>query len=192
MGACRQPELAHTYLWGWTLGQHLGCCWVVPAGRWPQEAGKGPAAPTQPRLPCRNYTLKCMPLPLSDVAQAFRSHPERTEEAVHKVGRAHGQGAPGPEGTHPWPLTASRLLQLQTCLARNQLRRTMPTQTFPLQQGTLTSASEQVCWAPRHPGAAFPCPEQPWVAWVSCAGSTPPLCPRQGRAPGAGLVATVP
>uniref|UniRef100_A0A8C5THH6 Capping protein regulator and myosin 1 linker 2 n=1 Tax=Malurus cyaneus samueli TaxID=2593467 RepID=A0A8C5THH6_9PASS len=33
----------------------------------------------------RNYTLKSMPLPMSDVAQAFRSHPERTEEAVHKA-----------------------------------------------------------------------------------------------------------
>ncbi|NXX40449.1 CARL2 protein, partial [Tricholaema leucomelas] len=65
----------------------------------------------------RNYTLKAMPLPLSDVAQAFRSHPERTEEAVHK---------------------------LQSCLARNQLRRTMPTQTFRLQQGTVTSSSEQM------------------------------------------------
>lgn len=27
-----------------------------------------------------------MPLPMSDVAQAYRSNPERTEEAVHKVG----------------------------------------------------------------------------------------------------------
>uniref|UniRef100_U3JXI0 Capping protein regulator and myosin 1 linker 2 n=1 Tax=Ficedula albicollis TaxID=59894 RepID=U3JXI0_FICAL len=34
----------------------------------------------------RNYTLKAMPLPMSDVAQAYRSNPERTEEAVHKVG----------------------------------------------------------------------------------------------------------
>ncbi|NXP76254.1 CARL2 protein, partial [Ramphastos sulfuratus] len=65
----------------------------------------------------RNYTLKSMPLPTSDMAQAFRSHPERTEEAVHK---------------------------LQSCLARNQLRHTVPTQTFHLQQGILTSSSEQM------------------------------------------------
>uniref|UniRef100_A0A8B9SNZ2 Capping protein regulator and myosin 1 linker 2 n=1 Tax=Anas platyrhynchos TaxID=8839 RepID=A0A8B9SNZ2_ANAPL len=39
----------------------------------------------------RNYTLKSMPLPMSDVAQAYRSNPERTEEAVHKV-RGHGLG----------------------------------------------------------------------------------------------------
>uniref|UniRef100_A0A8B9Z9E0 Capping protein regulator and myosin 1 linker 2 n=1 Tax=Buteo japonicus TaxID=224669 RepID=A0A8B9Z9E0_9AVES len=32
----------------------------------------------------RNYTLKSMPLPMSDVAQAYRSNPEKTEEAVHK------------------------------------------------------------------------------------------------------------
>ncbi|XP_051485757.1 capping protein, Arp2/3 and myosin-I linker protein 2 [Apus apus] len=65
----------------------------------------------------RNYTLKSMPLPMSDVAQAHRSNPERTEEAVHK---------------------------LQACLARNQLRRTLPAQTFRLQQGFLTTSSEQM------------------------------------------------
>uniref|UniRef100_A0A8C3PYT7 Capping protein regulator and myosin 1 linker 2 n=1 Tax=Chrysolophus pictus TaxID=9089 RepID=A0A8C3PYT7_CHRPC len=69
----------------------------------------------------RNYTLKSMPLPMSDVAQAYRSNPERTEEAVHK---------------------------LQSCLARNQTRRALPTQTFRLQQGILTSSSEQVSVAP--------------------------------------------
>ncbi|NWS72027.1 CARL2 protein, partial [Crotophaga sulcirostris] len=65
----------------------------------------------------RNYTLKSMPLPMSDVAQAFRSNPEKTEEAVHK---------------------------LQSCLTRNQLRRTLPAQTFRLQQGILTTSSEQM------------------------------------------------
>ncbi|NWQ90585.1 CARL2 protein, partial [Burhinus bistriatus] len=65
----------------------------------------------------RNYTLKSMPLPMSDVAQAYRSNPEKTEEAVHK---------------------------LQSCLTRNQLRRTLPTQTFRLQQGILTTSSEQM------------------------------------------------
>uniref|UniRef100_A0A8C2THI2 Capping protein regulator and myosin 1 linker 2 n=1 Tax=Coturnix japonica TaxID=93934 RepID=A0A8C2THI2_COTJA len=40
----------------------------------------------------RNYTLKSMPLPMSDVAQAYRSNPERTEEAVHKVGQRLGWG----------------------------------------------------------------------------------------------------
>ncbi|XP_058702014.1 capping protein, Arp2/3 and myosin-I linker protein 2 [Poecile atricapillus] len=65
----------------------------------------------------RNYTLKAMPLPMSDVAQAYRSNPERTEEAVHK---------------------------LQSCLTRNQLRQTLPAQTFRLQQGILTTSSEQM------------------------------------------------
>ncbi|XP_068022698.1 capping protein, Arp2/3 and myosin-I linker protein 2 [Melanerpes formicivorus] len=62
----------------------------------------------------RNYSLKSMPLPVSDVAQAFRSHPQRTQEAVHK---------------------------LQACLARNQLRRAVPAQTFRLPQGFLASSS---------------------------------------------------
>ncbi|NXX64317.1 CARL2 protein, partial [Scopus umbretta] len=65
----------------------------------------------------RNYTLKSMPLPMSDVAQAYRNNPEKTEEAVHK---------------------------LQSCLTRNQLRRTLPAQTFRLQQGILTTSSEQM------------------------------------------------
>ncbi|NWI79361.1 CARL2 protein, partial [Dryoscopus gambensis] len=65
----------------------------------------------------RNYTLKSMPLPMSDVVQAYRSNPERTEEAVHK---------------------------LQSCLTRNQLRQTLPAQTFRLQQGILTTSSEQM------------------------------------------------
>ncbi|KAM8799266.1 capping protein, Arp2/3 and myosin-I linker protein 2 [Eudromia elegans] len=65
----------------------------------------------------RNYTLKSMPLPMSDVVQAFRSNPEQTEEAVHKI---------------------------QACLTRNQMRRALPTQTLRLQQGILTSSSEQM------------------------------------------------
>ncbi|XP_068811660.1 capping protein, Arp2/3 and myosin-I linker protein 2 isoform X2 [Struthio camelus] len=65
----------------------------------------------------RNYTLKSMPLPMNDVVQAYRSNPEKTEEAVHKI---------------------------QSCLTRNQMRRTLPTQTFRLQQGILTTSSEQM------------------------------------------------
>ncbi|NWY01721.1 CARL2 protein, partial [Nothoprocta ornata] len=65
----------------------------------------------------RNYTLKSMPLPMSDVAQAYRSNPEKTEEAVHKI---------------------------QSYLMRNQMRRALPTQTFRLQQGILTTSSEQM------------------------------------------------
>ncbi|XP_075796731.1 capping protein, Arp2/3 and myosin-I linker protein 2 isoform X3 [Pelodiscus sinensis] len=65
----------------------------------------------------RNYTLRSMPLPLSDVGQAYRGHPEKTEAAVHKM---------------------------QACLARNQMRRTLPKQTFRLQQGIVTSSSEQM------------------------------------------------
>ncbi|NXR22923.1 CARL2 protein, partial [Cinclus mexicanus] len=89
----------------------------------------------------RNYTLKSMPLPMNDVAQAYRSNPERTEEAVHKVGGC-GLGDAGPGAT----ITAHGLfpLQLQSCLTRNQLRQTLPAQTFRLQQGILTTSSEQM------------------------------------------------
>lgn len=34
----------------------------------------------------QNYSLKNMPLPLNDVAQAQRSRPELTARAVHQVG----------------------------------------------------------------------------------------------------------
>ncbi|RMC09192.1 hypothetical protein DUI87_14199 [Hirundo rustica rustica] len=90
----------------------------------------------------RNYTLKSMPLPMSDVAQAYRCHPERTEEAVHKVGAGRGPGKAGPGAT----IATHGLvpLQLQACLTRNQLRQTLPAQTFRLQQGILTTSSEQM------------------------------------------------
>ncbi|NWX50140.1 CARL2 protein, partial [Steatornis caripensis] len=91
----------------------------------------------------RNYTLKSMPLPMSDVAQAYRSNPEKTEEAVHKV-RGMRAGGRGAEHHRHRLLMASRLLQLQSCLTRNQLRRTLPAQTFRLQQGILTTSSEQM------------------------------------------------
>ncbi|XP_069724937.1 capping protein, Arp2/3 and myosin-I linker protein 2 isoform X2 [Phaenicophaeus curvirostris] len=95
----------------------------------------------------RNYTLKSMPLPMSDVAQAYRNHPERTEEAVHK---------------------------LQSCLARNQLRRTLPAQTFRLQQGILTTSSEQmvneICLSvQKHVDILSACPGKEVEADILCA-----------------------
>lgn len=81
-----------------------------------------------------------MPLPMSDVAQAYRSSPERTEEAVHKVGETGWNAGPGATTTAHGLLP----LQLQSCLTRNQLRQTLPAQTFRLQQGILTTSSEQV------------------------------------------------
>lgn len=101
---------------------------------------------------------------MSDVAQAYRSHPERTEEAVHKV-RAGGLGNAGPGAT----ITAHGLLplQLQSCLTRNQLRQTLPAQTFRLQQGILTTSSEQVGWTNYCVELFLPCPKRPWLAHVS-------------------------
>ncbi|NXV78915.1 CARL2 protein, partial [Atlantisia rogersi] len=95
----------------------------------------------------RNYTLKSMPLPMSDVAQAYRSNPEKTEEAVHK---------------------------LQSCLMRNQLRRTLPAQTFRLQQGILTTSSEQmvneICLSvQKHVDILGACPGREVEADILCA-----------------------
>ncbi|NXL04269.1 CARL2 protein, partial [Mesembrinibis cayennensis] len=95
----------------------------------------------------RNYTLKSMPLPMSDVAQAYRSNPEKTEEAVHK---------------------------LQSCLTRNQLRHTLPTQTFRLQQGILTTSSEQmvneICLSvQKHVDILSACPGREVEADILCA-----------------------
>ncbi|XP_075289838.1 capping protein, Arp2/3 and myosin-I linker protein 2 [Opisthocomus hoazin] len=95
----------------------------------------------------RNYTLKVMPLPMSDVAQAYRSNPEKTEEAVHK---------------------------LQSCLTRNQLRRALPTQTFRLQQGILTTSSEQmvneICLSvQKHVDILGACPGREAEADILCA-----------------------
>lgn len=56
---------------------------------------------------------------------------------------------------------ASCLLQLQSCLTRNQLRRTLPAQTFRLQQGILTTSSEQVCWPNCCIGLPSPAPDNP-------------------------------
>ncbi|XP_066492897.1 capping protein, Arp2/3 and myosin-I linker protein 2 [Tiliqua scincoides] len=63
----------------------------------------------------RNFTLKTMPLPVSDVAQAYRNHPEKTEEAVH---------------------------QIQSYLARNQMQEPLPKEEPPLQPDI--TSSEQV------------------------------------------------
>ncbi|XP_074737576.1 capping protein, Arp2/3 and myosin-I linker protein 2 [Strix uralensis] len=95
----------------------------------------------------RNYTLKSMPLPMSDVVQAYRSNPEKTEEAVHK---------------------------LQSCLTRNQLRHTLPAQTFRLQQGILTTSSEQmvneICLSvQKHVDILSACPSREAEADILCA-----------------------
>uniref|UniRef100_A0A8C4X7K9 Capping protein regulator and myosin 1 linker 2 n=1 Tax=Erpetoichthys calabaricus TaxID=27687 RepID=A0A8C4X7K9_ERPCA len=66
----------------------------------------------------RNYTLKCMPIPINDVSQAYRNNPEKTEEAVQKI---------------------------QAWLQRNNQRQTAVSErAFRLQQGIMTSTSEQV------------------------------------------------
>ncbi|MBN3294217.1 CARL3 protein, partial [Polypterus senegalus] len=66
----------------------------------------------------RNYSLKCMPIPINDVSQAYRNNPEKTEEAVQKM---------------------------QAWLQRNNQRQTAVSErAFRLQQGIMTSTSEQL------------------------------------------------
>ncbi|MBN3304443.1 CARL3 protein, partial [Amia calva] len=65
-----------------------------------------------------NFTLQYMPLPLSDVTQAYRSAPERTEQALTKIQRA--------------------------LLRNNQTQCFSQRQALRLHQGLVTSTAEQV------------------------------------------------
>ncbi|XP_063074597.1 capping protein, Arp2/3 and myosin-I linker protein 3 [Engraulis encrasicolus] len=65
-----------------------------------------------------NFTLQYMPLPLCDIAQAYRNAPERTEQALTKIQRA--------------------------LLRNNQTQRFSQKQALRLHQGLVTSTAEQV------------------------------------------------
>ncbi|XP_077954835.1 capping protein, Arp2/3 and myosin-I linker protein 3 isoform X10 [Gasterosteus aculeatus] len=65
-----------------------------------------------------NFTLQYMPLPLSDVTQAYRSAPEKTDQALTKIQRA--------------------------LLRNNQTQRFSQKQALRLHQGLVTSTAEQV------------------------------------------------
>ncbi|KAI1901287.1 hypothetical protein AGOR_G00032760 [Albula goreensis] len=65
-----------------------------------------------------NFTLQFMPLPLSDVTQAYRSSSEKTEQALTKIQRA--------------------------LLRNNQTQRFSQRQALRLHQGLVTSTAEQV------------------------------------------------
>ncbi|TNM87511.1 hypothetical protein fugu_005732 [Takifugu bimaculatus] len=65
-----------------------------------------------------NFTLQYMPLPLSDISQAHRSDPERTEQALTKIQRA--------------------------LVRNNQTQRFSQKQAQRLHQGLVTSTTEQV------------------------------------------------
>ncbi|XP_076009387.1 capping protein, Arp2/3 and myosin-I linker protein 3-like [Genypterus blacodes] len=65
-----------------------------------------------------NFTLQYMPLPLSDITQAYRSAPERTEQALTKIQRA--------------------------LVRNNQTQRFSQRQALRLHQGLVTSTAEQV------------------------------------------------
>ncbi|XP_071397839.1 capping protein, Arp2/3 and myosin-I linker protein 3 [Centroberyx affinis] len=65
-----------------------------------------------------NFTLQYMPLPLGDVTQAYRSAPEKTDQALTKIQRA--------------------------LLRNNQTQRFSQKQALRLHQGLVTSTAEQV------------------------------------------------
>ncbi|XP_037325813.2 capping protein, Arp2/3 and myosin-I linker protein 3-like isoform X1 [Pungitius pungitius] len=65
-----------------------------------------------------NFTLQFMPLPLSDISQAYRSAPERTEQALTKIQRS--------------------------LVRNNQTQRFSQRQALRLHQGLVTSTAEQV------------------------------------------------
>ncbi|XP_074506411.1 capping protein, Arp2/3 and myosin-I linker protein 3 isoform X2 [Sebastes fasciatus] len=65
-----------------------------------------------------NFTLQYMPLPLSDITQAYRGAPERTDHALSKIQRA--------------------------LLRNNQTQRFSQKQALRLHQGLVTSTAEQV------------------------------------------------
>ncbi|XP_031415425.1 capping protein, Arp2/3 and myosin-I linker protein 3 isoform X3 [Clupea harengus] len=65
-----------------------------------------------------NFTIQYMPLPLCDIAQAYRNAPERTEQALTKIQRA--------------------------LLRNNQTQRFSQKQALRLHQGLVTSTAEQV------------------------------------------------
>ncbi|XP_061695742.1 capping protein, Arp2/3 and myosin-I linker protein 3 isoform X3 [Syngnathoides biaculeatus] len=65
-----------------------------------------------------NFTLQYMPLPLSDATQAYRSAPEKTDQALTKIQRA--------------------------LLRNNQTQRFSQKQALRLHQGLVTSTAEQV------------------------------------------------
>ncbi|TWW72980.1 myosin-I linker protein 3 [Takifugu flavidus] len=79
-----------------------------------------------------NFTLQYMPLPLSDVTQAYRSAPEKTEQALTKYHL-------GSEGA------VSSTVAIQRALLRNnQTQRFSQKQALRLHQGLVTSTAEQV------------------------------------------------
>lgn len=48
-------------------------------------------APSCATVPHSNHTLRFMSFPVSDISQAYRSAPERTEDIWQKVGAERGK-----------------------------------------------------------------------------------------------------
>ncbi|KAI4540231.1 hypothetical protein MG293_009272, partial [Ovis ammon polii] len=89
------------------------------SGVWVAEACPATSSPPScATLFHSNHTLRFMSFPVSDISQAYRSAPERTEDVWQKI---------------------------QWCLVRNNHSQTCPQeQAFRLQQGLVTSSAEQM------------------------------------------------
>jgi len=80
----------------------------------PSETKPNNSAKTKPR----NYTLRFMPIPMYDASQALKTNPEKTEEALQKI---------------------------ENYLLRNhETRKYLQEQAYRLQQGIVTSTTQQM------------------------------------------------
>lgn len=95
----------------------------------------------------QNHSLKAMPLPLNDVAQAHRSRPELTARAVHQVWVPLSSSLPC---SVPWPRLLPLLnipcAQIQACLLRNNRADHASSDRMPRLRppGLVSDPSEQV------------------------------------------------
>lgn len=91
----------------------------------------------------RNYTIRFMPVPIMDAAQALRSNPEKTEDALLKV------LFPFPNMKaymSQWWLSCQIpvVLQMEQYLLRNhETRKYLQEQAYRLQQGIVTTTTQQ-------------------------------------------------
>uniref|UniRef100_A0A8C5AZ35 CARMIL C-terminal domain-containing protein n=1 Tax=Gadus morhua TaxID=8049 RepID=A0A8C5AZ35_GADMO len=100
----------------------MSLCWVADASyrsvTWDRNNTSATGFLDVARALEHNFTLQYMPLPLSDISQAYRSAPGKTEQALTKIQRA--------------------------LLRNNQTQQFSQRQALRLHQGLVTSTAEQV------------------------------------------------
>lgn len=92
----------------------------------------------------RNFTIRFMPIPIVDAAQALKTNPEKTEDALLKVnGPSNHRRSPG--GPLSPPGLSCLLLQMEQFLLRNhETRKYLQEQAYRLQQGIVTTTTQQM------------------------------------------------